>query len=122
MTGTTNPREITAHKGAGGLDDQLTITCHGSRDYQIQLKLAAHPDHAVWIKFQNGLVKEHGINGITNESLIAVVMDRLEQFQQGEFACMENNSAVSNLAGAMYWLQCRTRDRVNRGVEGTDQP
>ena len=35
------------------------------------------------IEFQNGPVKEKGVNGIHNEDLIAIVIDRLAGFQSG---------------------------------------
>lgn len=73
------------------------------------------------INFQNGPIKESGVNGISNESLLAIVEDRLLGFQSGQFACRENAIALTKLQEAMMWLQKRTRDRVARGVEGTNQ-
>ena len=73
------------------------------------------------IKFQNGPILEFGVNGISNESLLAIVEDRLAGFQSGEFACRENAIALIKLQEAMMWLQKRTRDRMARGVEGTNQ-
>jgi hypothetical protein len=70
------------------------------------------------INFQNGPVAEVGVNGGTNEALIAVVIDRLQGFQSGAFACRENAIALTKLQEALMWLQQRTRDRLVRGVEG----
>jgi hypothetical protein len=72
----------------------------------------------VEINFQNGAVKEHGVNGISNESLLAIVIDRLQGFQSGEFSCRENAIALTKLEEAMLWLHKRTKDRLERGVEG----
>jgi len=72
------------------------------------------------ISFQNGPIKEAGVNGISNESLLAIVEHRLIGFQSGQFACRENAVALTKLQEAMMWLQKRTRDRMARGVEGTN--
>lgn len=71
------------------------------------------------VRFQRGPVKEVGVNGVTNEALFAVVIDRLEKFQAGPFACAENASALWYLKGALRKLDERTAKRVARGVEGT---
>jgi hypothetical protein len=70
------------------------------------------------VEFQNGAIKENGINGIHNEDLIAIVIDRLQGFQDGDFACRENALALTKLEEALLWLNKRTNDRINRGVEG----
>ena len=73
------------------------------------------------IRFQRGPVKEAGFNGITNEALIAVVIDRLQGFNDGPFRCRENSLAITNLEQALHWLNHRTMERMTRGVEGTNQ-
>jgi len=71
------------------------------------------------ILFQNGPIPEVGVNGITHEVLLAIVADRLRGFQSGPYACEENASALHNIEIALDALMCRTRDRIQRGVEGT---
>ena len=71
------------------------------------------------IHFQDGPVKEKGLNGVANEDLIIMVMHRLNQFQDSEYACKENADAVKHLQSALDSLCARTNDRVKRGVEGT---
>ena len=73
----------------------------------------------VHISFQKGPVTENGVNGVSNEALLAIVRDRLECFQRGDFACTENQTALDHVVAAMVALHNRTRDRVVRGVEGT---
>lgn len=73
------------------------------------------------IKFQNGTVPENGVNGVTLESLLAIVADRLKGFQSSPFACRENAIALTHCQDALMWLQARTRARIKRGVEGTHQ-
>ena len=80
------------------------------------------------ISFQNGAIKEYGINGTTQEALLTIVIDRLRSFQEGDFNCRENAIALTNCEQALMWLQKRTRDRaapayadrLTRGIEGRD--
>lgn len=124
-------RTITDHKLAG-LNEDLTIyvcdepgqggACHV---YDIAYNLnpgtdAGGASSLCRIEFQNGPVKEAGVNGISGEALIAVVSDRLRSFQAGPFACHENACALTKLEEGLMWLQKRTRDRLARGVEGTN--
>lgn len=94
--------------------------CHEYRVYSI----AAGPTdpQAVYAKvhFQNGPIKEFGVNGCHQEDLLAIVIDRLESFQAGTFACRENALALTKCQEAMHWLNHRTSNRVLRGVEGTN--
>jgi len=71
------------------------------------------------IHFQEGPIKECGVNGVMNEDLIAMVVIRLEHFQKSEFSCRDNAMAITKLEEAMLWLRKRTMARENRGVEGT---
>jgi hypothetical protein len=71
------------------------------------------------VAFQNGPIKESGINGCHQEDLLAIVIHRLQSFQAGEYACRENALALTKLEEAMHWLNHRTTARQDRGVEGT---
>jgi len=73
------------------------------------------------ILFQNGPIKEFGVNGLTHETLLAIVIDRLRSFQEGPFKCRENEIALTHIEEALMWLQRRTVARIKRGVEGTNQ-
>ena len=73
------------------------------------------------VKFQKGPIKENGVNGCHNEDLIAIVIDRLQCLNQGDFACRENSIAITKLEEALMWLNKRILDRRSRGVEGTSQ-
>jgi hypothetical protein len=70
------------------------------------------------INFQNGPILEHGVNGVTQEVLLAIVADRLQCFGKGPFPSRENAVALTHVETAMLWLQKRTMDRLARGVEG----
>lgn len=78
-------------------------------------------DHA-HVLFQNGAIGEAGVNGITHEVLIAILIDRLLQFQAGRYQCQENADALLHLTNARAALKARTQKRVAAGVEGTMQP
>lgn len=71
------------------------------------------------VVFQNGPIKEYGVNGVTQEVLLAILIDRLEGFQSGPYACADNAEALTHLRGALECLQRRTKARLARGVEGT---
>lgn len=73
------------------------------------------------ICFQNGPIKEAGINGIHNEDLIAIVIDRFAGFQNGPYGCTENALAMIKLEESLHWLKHRTEQRERRGVEGTHE-
>jgi len=71
------------------------------------------------IHFQEGPIKENGVNGVANENLINMVICRLEHFQTSPYACRENALAITKLEESLMWLQKRTNGREARGVEGT---
>lgn len=56
-------------------------------------------------------------DGTTNEELLKVEIDRL-RYLNIKFPCRENAIAITKLEEALMWLEKRTRDRVERGVEG----
>ena len=70
------------------------------------------------IDFQKGPIQEVGINGIQNEQLLGIVIDRLIGFQSGTFACDENQKALELVMDALKHLYIRTGIRSARGVEG----
>jgi hypothetical protein len=56
-------------------------------------------------------------DGTTNEELLKVEIDRLK-YLNIKFPCRENSIVITKLEEALMWLEKRTRDRVERGVEG----
>lgn len=71
------------------------------------------------LKFQDGPIKEAGVNGVMIEDLLTIVIDRLKGFQAGPYACKENAVALSKVELALIILNDRTKEREARGVEGT---
>jgi hypothetical protein len=110
---------ITDDPGAGGANHRYEI---GGFSTQDNISRGEQPvAGGVVVLFQNGAIKEHGVNGVTQEALIAICMDRLRSFQAGPFACVANKQALFHLEVALDWLQKRTRDRIARGVEGQNK-
>ena len=60
-------------------------------------------------------------NGAFVEDVLAAVQDRLEHYQSTAFACPENAAAYCHINTALDVLRSRTKDREERGVEGTHQ-
>lgn len=118
-------REVHSHK-VNGLNEKLKVNVldepgPGNACHDYQIRVDGKPEVRCDIIFQNGPIEEKGINGISNETLLAVVEDRLQGFQSGDYACIENAEALTKVQEAMMWLHKRTRDRVARGVEGTSK-
>lgn len=73
------------------------------------------------INFQEGSIKEYGVNGVANEDLLGMVLARLEGFQNSVYKCRENACAITKIEEALMWLRKRTNARVKRGVVGTSK-
>lgn len=91
----------------------------GGANHEYQVRINGDPHADIMLRFQNGPINEVGTNGITQEVLIAILIDRLQCFQKGPYSCRENALALTKLEEAQHWLHHRTRQRVARGVEGT---
>lgn len=78
----------------------------------------AEPVHTVQLEFQNGPLAEVGANGITEQALIAIVLDRFRSFNSGPYGCRENSIMITKLEEALLWGQKRANDRAMRNVEG----
>ncbi|MGE5513008.1 MAG: hypothetical protein ACM31O_17380 [Bacteroidota bacterium] len=114
-------RQIDDHKvnPANDIIDIVVLDAPGAGGANHTYWVKLPTDDAINIRFQNGPIAEAGVNGLTHEVLLAIVIDRLRSFQGGEYACRENALALTKLEEAMHWLHHRTRARMARGVEGT---
>lgn len=104
--------EVLDGPGAGGACHQYRISENTDGESVLP---------AYIVKFQNGPLKMKGLNGVSNEVILAIVQDRLEGFQSGQFACQDNEMALQAVKDAISALQKRTRDRLDRGVEGKNE-
>lgn len=143
-------RRITDHR-INGLNNCISIWAIGEPGpgganlrYEVALTDGERPpiggEPSRWsLNFQNGNPAQY-VNGLSNEALLAIVIDRLRGVQgmnveipvtttDGEekalirrtaapFACRENACALTHLQEGLFWLQARTREREQRGVEG----
>lgn len=99
-----------------GLDGNDAVLCaYDTADHDAESTYY----NIVRVPFQNGPIKEYGVNGISQEVLLAILLDRLEGFQAGDYKCKDNEMALTKIQEARLWLHKRTMDRVSRGVEGT---
>ena len=119
--------DITTHvvEGKGGGNDTTRITaldapgqggaCHVYQitdgDPNVEKVLGT-------VQFQNGPIQEVGLNGVQQEHMLAIVIDRLSAFQAGKFANAYNQEALQYTKAALGALHQRTKDRVLRQVEG----
>ena len=115
-------REITEHM-VNECNEQIAVRVidepgAGGANHRYEIEVAGR---TTCLGFQDGPVKESGVNGLTHEALLAVVIDRLQSFQRGAYACRENALALTKLEEAQMWLHSRTRRRIARGVEGTHE-
>lgn len=106
---------VTDEPGQGGANHRYHIDWTGDQDWKNEIPNSCD------IHFQEGPIKEFGVNGVTQEALLSVVIDRLRSFQAGPFSCRENAIALTHCEEALMWLQRRTVARIKRGVEGTNQ-
>lgn len=105
--------------GAGGANHKYSIT-GGEKVMKPDIEIEGDPVLG-FIGFQDGPIKAAGVNGITQEALLAITIDRLRSFQNGPYKCRENAIALTHCEEALMWLQRRTVERIKRGVEGTHQ-
>lgn len=123
-------RQITNHKvagnelhidvldepGSGGANHEYQVSVVGVTNYEDANQF--YGQFNTKISFQNGPIPVDGINGVTQEVLLAIVQDRLQSFQNGPFPCKENEAALAYVTEALEILKGRTRDRIARAVEG----
>jgi len=73
------------------------------------------------VTFQDGPVKESGVNGLGEEDLLLILIDRLRGHQAGPFKTQINEAALSRLESALLNLNTRTKKRIEQGIEGTSK-
>lgn len=105
---------VTDEPGAGGANHRYVI-----QTLPQPLREELRSGLPCEVNFQNGPIKESGVNGVTQEALLAIVIDRLRSFQAGPYACKSNADALAHVETGLEHLKARTRERLSRGVEGT---
>jgi hypothetical protein len=100
-------RSLTEHIVIGAQAAQLKINVldepaldGASHDYVIAGGSGENPVTLAHIRFENGPV-----NGVTDEALLAIVIDRLRGIQGGPLKGRENAIALTHIEEALMWLQ-----------------
>lgn len=131
-------RKITDHK-VNGLNEHIEVVAmdapeanSGGASHLYEMRVNTKMGLRIQgIAFQKGpIAGADDVNGVSNEALLAIVIDRLRGFQgalatqtgvAAQFPTRENACALTKLEEALMWLQKRTRDRMARGVEGQNK-
>ena len=123
-------KEIKQAERPSILNQAITIMAEEPQDegaptlYRIQLRLpvkAPSDSLEIDLLFQRGAVGADGsnVNGISDESLMEVLINRLKAFQAGPWACETQAAALEHLEKALAALELRTTRRQEADVEGT---
>ena len=100
----------------------------GSMDYE-WFEKDIRPNYFVYVRhdvnsisftLQSAPIGEVGVNGCQVETLIHAALIMLKGLN-AEVGCVENDNAINKLEVALHWLGERTKDRQQRGVEGTSK-
>jgi hypothetical protein len=120
----TPVRAISGHAAPSDRDDVTIVAADdpgpggANHEYLIDLGNGATP---IAIDFQKNNPRDWGRDGVTNEMLLAIVIDRLESFQAGPYPSGYNEVALLSCRAALAALHERTEERRKRGVEGASK-
>jgi len=127
------PRTLTTHHDGHGLNESLNIVCDdldpagGGASHGYRVLYESAPDDAgnilacrvASIQFQHGPRNVEGSTvGVTEAVLYAILIDRMEAFQAGPFACPENDIQLHLLCECLALTKERADKRAARGVLG----
>lgn len=85
--------------------------------YPIQIR---HDKNSISFTIQDGPIKDNGVNGCQVDTMIEAARDIIVGLNI-KTPCAHNRFAVQALDEALYALAQRKKDRVKRGVEGTNK-
>jgi len=111
--------EMRIHTDHNGVAVNAISKLSDGTDVQGHVYLVLAGPKSLQIEFQRGAVQENGVNGLTNEALLAVLIHRTE-FLNSKFHCEENDEAIRHMKQALVNLEVRTARRMVRGVEGKE--
>jgi hypothetical protein len=73
------------------------------------------------VRFQEGPVREAGVNGCFVEDLLTVAVHRLRKLDM-DMHSPDNEAALRHMLAALGALNARAAGRLERGVQGTSEP
>jgi hypothetical protein len=123
-------RRLVGHHDGFGLNDSIDLVSDeigpggAAHAYEARIRVDGREGrvsiHTVALAvFQKGPRNEPGSTpGITEAVLLEILIDRLEGFQAGQYACRQNADALEALIMARDYLRLRARERASRGVLG----
>ena len=79
-----------------------------------------HEENIIEFKIQNGPIKEVGTNGCQIDTLLHAWVATVEKLNE-RHPSKENSISLRRVKEAIFWQDERTRNRVDRGVEGTSE-
>lgn len=87
----------------------------------VQKEFGGPDDELLSIQFQNGPVREEGVNGVQLSQVLRICLARYKMLNKS-FPCRENSIVITKLQEALMWDDERTAKRTRQGVEGFDKP
>ncbi|MCC6295418.1 MAG: ABC transporter ATPase [Pseudomonadales bacterium] len=106
------------------LNNHYTITATGEPSHD-----GSVPDYSISVPgipatrfvFHTGPHNEGAtIRGLSNEVLLAIVLDRMQAWQSGPFKCQENAESIRHIERALDAIRRRALARRGRGVLGAN--
>jgi hypothetical protein len=86
-------------------------------DQLLMAKFVRNYGSTLEINFQNGTIKDVGLNGVQFTFLIEMALEIITELDK-KFPCEENGDTINYLEAALKRQKDRTKDREERGVEG----
>ncbi len=93
-----------------------------SVDWDKFIEIGNSEDLPLTIKFtiQSAPMGEVGVNGLQATDILEYIKFLFASLNK-EFGCRENSLTITKIEEALLWQYARTKDRVNRGVEGINK-
>lgn len=122
-TDTETPRQrvVDTHHDGHGLNESIAIRAdapsNGNASHRYEFYIG---DVLVGFEqFQQGPRNEpDSTPGLTEAAVLAAMIDRLQGFQGGPYACRENAIIITKLEECLLWTKVRADARAKRGVLG----
>lgn len=123
-------RSINHHLDGHGLNEKIEITTDAADEsgaahlYELVIDVGGNgkAKSIGFVQFQKGpRLDPSSTPGATEAALLAVLIDRMEGFQAGPYACRENAIQLTKLQECMHWTRHRADERARRGVLGKSE-